>query len=208
MNKRRFALTAILVTSAFSIVAIFVPRSTLAYPPAVGILGQSRNCLACHANNGPWKDDRTLVIDILDKTTGKSLKQKDGSFLLTARRWEAKTVLTVIGTTSGASTPSSYRNAWLYIDPGRIKDAAALNKFAPGWSVNLPMSCRVVGDQIDAYPNAAITTLAMTIRPGDDAGDAEIELQVMLTRGESVKGKPLEGMVANYFERKVRLRVE
>jgi hypothetical protein len=48
----------------------------------------------------------------------------------------------------------------------------------------------------------------MTLRPGDDARDAEIELQVMLTRGESVKGKPQEGMIGSYFERKVRLKVE
>jgi hypothetical protein len=29
----------------------------------------------------------------------------------------------------------------------------------------------------------------------------------MLTRGESVKGKAREGMVGNYFERKVTLKV-
>jgi len=208
MNKQRFALTAILVTSAFGLAAMFAPPASLAYPPAVGILGQSRNCLACHANNGPWKDDPTLVIDILDKASGKSLKQKDGTFLITARRWEARTVVTVIGTARGASFAAPYRNAWLYIDPERIKDASSLSKFAPGWAVNLPMSCRVVGDSSDAYPNAAITTLPMTIRPGDDASDAEIELQVMLTKGESVKGKPRDGIAANYFERKVRLKVE
>lgn len=30
----------------------------------------------------------------------------------------------------------------------------------------------------------------------------------MLTQGESVKNKPLEGMLGNYFERKVRLKME
>ncbi len=71
----------------------------------------------------------------------------------------------------------------------------------------LAVSCRVVGGSSDAYPNAAITTLPMTVRPGDEARDAEIELQVMLTRGESVKGKPQKGMAGNYFERKLRLKV-
>lgn len=208
MNKKRFVFTAMVVTSALALVAMFDPLPSLAYPPAVGILGQSRNCLACHVNNGPWKEDPTLVIDILDKTGGKSLKQKDGTFLIAAKRWEAKTVVTVIGTTGAANTPPPYRNAWLYIDPERIKDTSSLSKFAPGWAVNLPMSCRVVGDISDAYPKATITTLPMTLRPGDDAKDAEIELQVMLTKGESVKGKPQEGMAGNYFERKVRLKVE
>jgi hypothetical protein len=208
MIKQPLIATSILITVSLGLAAVLAPPPTLAYPPAVGILGQSRNCLACHVNNGPWKDDPNLIIDILDKAGGKSLKQKDGTFLITAKRWEAKTVVTVIGTARGAGAPSPYRNAWLYIDPDRIKDASSLNKFAPGWAVNLPMSCRVVGDSSDAYPNATITTLPMTIRPGDDAKDAEIELQVMLTRGESIKGKAQEGMIGSYFERKVRLRLE
>jgi hypothetical protein len=91
MNKRVFVVTAILALAAVAFAGLFEPPRTLAYPPAVGILGQSRNCLACHANNGPWKEDPTLVIDILDRTSGKSLKQKDGTFLIAARRWEAKT---------------------------------------------------------------------------------------------------------------------
>lgn len=47
----------------------------------------------------------------------------------------------------------------------------------------------------------------MSIRPTDAAQDAEVALQVMLTKGESVKGKPKEGMVGNYIERKVYLKV-
>jgi hypothetical protein len=47
----------------------------------------------------------------------------------------------------------------------------------------------------------------MSIRPGDDAYDAEIQLQVMLTKGESVKGRAKDGMKGNYFERIVRLKV-
>jgi hypothetical protein len=47
----------------------------------------------------------------------------------------------------------------------------------------------------------------MSVRPGDDAQDADLQLQVMLTKGESVKGKAKEGMKGNYFERIVRLKV-
>jgi hypothetical protein len=47
----------------------------------------------------------------------------------------------------------------------------------------------------------------MSIRAGDDAQDTELQLQVMLTRGESVKGKAKEGMKGNYFERIIRLKV-
>lgn len=54
---------------------------------------------------------------------------------------------------------------------------------------------------------AKITALPMRIRPGDDAQDAELKLQVMLTKGESVKGRAKEGMKGNYFEKIVRLIV-
>ncbi|MGH8671777.1 MAG: hypothetical protein ACREUA_07045 [Burkholderiales bacterium] len=164
--------------------------------------------MTCHVNNGPWKDDTSLVIDVVDKATGKSLKQADGTFLITARRGEDRTVLTVIGTSSESNALAPYRNAWVYIDPVRIQQPAILNKFAPGWSVNLPMSCRLVGDVLKAYPDAHVSSLPMTIRAGDDAQDAEIELQVMLTKGASVKDRPHEGMVGSYFERRIRLKVE
>jgi hypothetical protein len=178
----------------------------LAYPPAVGILGTSKNCLTCHASNGPWKDEKDLIIDVLDKSSGKSLRQSDGTFLISAKRGESRTVVTVIGW-NGAPTP--YRNAWIYVDPSRIGDPSSLSKFAPGWAVNLPMSCRVVGDAVQAYAGASTTALPMTVRAGDDApAEVEIQLQVMLTRGESVKGKPTQGMEGNYFERKVRLKVD
>lgn len=177
-----------------------------AYPPAVGILGQSKSCRACHADNGPWKDDQRTIIDVLDKDTMKSLKQTDGSFLVEAKRGAPKTLLTVIGRAKGDSLPAPYRNAWLYIDPATIS-GSALSKFAPGWDVNLPMACRIVGDKLDQYAGAPLTVLPMTIRPTDAAGDAELTLQVMLTKGASVKGKPREGMIDSYFERKVRLKV-
>lgn len=47
----------------------------------------------------------------------------------------------------------------------------------------------------------------MTVRPTDAARDAEVELQVMLTAGEAVKGKGSEGLVSNFFVRKVFLKV-
>lgn len=188
---------------------LLVPGASPAYPPAVGILGPARNCLACHQDNGPWKDQAGVIIDILDKSSGKSLKQGDGTFSISARRGEAKTVLTVIGWRAQKGGAIPYRNAWLYVDPGRVADSTSLNKFASGWMVNLPMSCRVVGDPAQPYAGDHTTVLPMTVRAGDDApAETEIELQVMLTRGEAVKGKPDQGMEGNYFERKVRLKVE
>jgi len=178
-----------------------------AYPPAVGILSNSKNCMNCHANNGLWKDDNKLIIDVLDMDTKKSFRQPDGSFLIETKRWEQKTVLTVIGRKKDNSVTAPYRNAWLYIDPATI-GAHSLSKFAPDWDVNLPMSCRLVGDKLPGYENADITSLPMTVQPLSNAKNAEMQLQVMLTKGESVKGKAQEGMSGNYFERKVKLVVK
>ena len=41
----------------------------------------------------------------------------------------------------------------------------------------------------------------------DNAADATVMLQVMLTKGETVKGNAKQGMTANYFERTLRLKV-
>lgn len=204
MSNRRIRFHTVLLAALAALCA----HAAFAYPPAVGILGPARNCLSCHSNDGPWKDPAGLIIDILDRTSGKSLRQRDGSFLIAAKRGELKTLVTVIGWRADQAGPAPYRNAWLYVDPKRISDAGALNKFAPGWMVNLPMACRVVGDQAPAYPGAQLTALPMTVRAGDDAGAAEIELQVMLTRGEAVKGDAKKGMAGSYFERIVRLQVE
>ena len=209
MKQCRAFLSAVSGCGILLCLAAFAPRSTFAYPPTVGILSPARNCLACHLNNGPWKEQAALIIDVLDKSTGKSVKQSDGTFLISAKRGELKTVVTIIGWRAQKDSPAPYRNAWLHVDPKRITDSSSLNKFAPGWAVNLPMSCRVVGDPVEAYPGARTTALPMTVRAGDDApAEAELELQVMLTRGESVKGKPDQGMEGNYFERRVRLKVE
>jgi hypothetical protein len=180
--------------------------AAFAYPPGVGILSDKKNCVSCHVSNGPWNDKSKIIIDILDMETKQSLKQPDGSFLIETNRWAQKTVLTVIGSLKDEALPVPYRNAWLYIDTTTI-GANSLSKFAPGWDVNLPMSCRVVGDNLPGFENANITSLPMTIQPMTNANNAELQLQVMLTKGESVKGKAKEGMLGNYFEQKVKLVV-
>jgi hypothetical protein len=199
MNSRTLLLIGL------AVFAVLPPRA-FAYPPAVGILGKATSCMGCHADNGPWKDDQRTIIDILDKETNKSLKRADGTFLVEMKRGAARTLLTVIGRASGDTQAAPYRNAWLYVDPKTIA-GASLSKFAPGWDVNLPMACRIVGDKLDPYEGATLTALPMTIRPSDAAQDAELALQVMLTRGEAVKGKPKEGMIGSYFERKVKLKI-
>lgn len=207
MRKARVFLAGVpIVTVAAGLALTLLPERAAGYPPAVGILGKAKGCLACHANNGPWQDDAATVIDIVDQASGSSLKQPDGSFSITASRGETRTVLTVLGRVRGDSALPPYRNAWLYVDPSTIA-TGSLSKFAPGWEVNLPMGCRIAGDRLALFDGALISVLPMTVRAGDGARDAEIALQVMLTRGESVKGKPKEGMIGSYFERRVHLRV-
>ena len=185
----------------------FIPAvDSFSYPPAVGILGKAKNCVTCHLDNGPWKEEDKTIIDIVDKDTKISLKQPDGSFFIEAKRGEKRTVLTIIGRRKEDKTEPPYRNAWLYVDPKTI-DSSSLSKFAPGWDVNLPMSCRVVGDKWEGYEGAYLTVLPMTVHPSDAAQDGELHLQVMLTKGDSVKGKAKEGMIGNYFERRVKLKV-
>ncbi len=112
MSASRFKATSCLSFSLVS-AAILAPP-VLAYPPAVGIIGPSRDCLACHADNGPWKDEKGIVIDIIDKVSGKSLKQEDGSFLIAARRGEADAIPMIVrpdGTNNGAWF--KYGHLWL-----------------------------------------------------------------------------------------------
>lgn len=201
-----FLLAAATLATLGSVVLTRSAQTALAYPPAVGILGEAKNCLACHVNNGPWNDDHQTVIDVLDRETKASLRQPDGSFLIDVKRGQTRTVLTVLGRTKADKEEAPYRNAWLYIDPKTIK-TASLSKFAPGWDVNLPMSCRVVGDKIEGYEGASVTVLPMTVRPTDAAQSGELALQVMLTKGDSVKGNTRAGMVGSYFERRVQLKV-
>jgi hypothetical protein len=204
-NRGKMKITLIIFISVLISGGILLTAN--AYPPAVGILGSAKNCLTCHINNGPWLDNKMTIIDILDGDSKVSLKQTDGSFLLKAKKGQNLTVFTVIGRAKEAREIPPYRNAWLFIDPNTIGNSA-LSKFPPGWEVNLPMACRLVGDKIAGYEEARVTVLPMSILPTDSAKDAEIILQVMLTKGESIKGKPKEGMVGNYFERKVRFKVD
>ncbi|MBN4061932.1 MAG: hypothetical protein COA57_12755 [Flavobacteriales bacterium] len=176
-----------------------------AYPPAVGIIGNAKNCLACHSDKGPWKDKDKTIIDVLDKSTKKSLKQPDGSFLIEVKRNEIADILTVIGRTADDNVDAPYRNAFLYVDPTTI-GTTSLSKFAPGWNVNLPMSCKIVGDKLEGYEGAKITVVPSSIRPTDVARDAELSLQVLLTKGGTEKGNALAG-ISNYYEKKVKLKV-
>ncbi|MEK6756994.1 MAG: hypothetical protein AABZ02_12655 [Bacteroidota bacterium] len=209
MNKRTTAIALLVAPFALAISLIAIveeSQDAYAYPPGVGILSKAKNCLVCHADNGPWKDDERTIIDVVEKDTKKSFKLPDGSFLIEVKRGEQKTVRTVIGRQKDDGTASPYRTAWSYVDPKTI-ESSSLSKFAPGWDVNLPLSCRIVGDVLEGYEGARLTVLPMTIRPLDAAQDAQVILQVMLTRGESVKGKAKEGMIGSYFERIVRLKV-
>jgi len=197
--------TSVLLLAALVAVTLF-PHKAFTYPPGVGILSKAKSCVSCHVNNGPWSDEQKTIIDVLDKETMQSLRQPDGSFLLEVKRGHQRTVLTVIGRPKDDDAPTPYRNAWTYIDPTRIP-TNSLSKFAAGWLVDLQLSCRVVGDKLQGFEGARITVLPMTIHPLDDARDADLQLQVMLTKGESVKGNAKVGMLGNYFERKVKLKV-
>jgi hypothetical protein len=180
MKKTLTLLIIALLVSGFSM-------STQEYPPGVGVLTDSRSCISCHADNGPWnKDDRT-IIDVLDGETKTSLRQPDGTFAMEVSRGQRRTVLTVIGRPKTDTLPVPYRNGWTYIDPTRI-GTGSISKFAAGWAVDLQMACRLVGDQLPGFEDANITVLPMTVLPLDDARNAEVELQFMLTSGDSGKG--------------------
>lgn len=205
MTRRRPRCLSLVVAAATTLV-LLVPALAWAYPPGVGILADHRSCTGCHKDNGPWADDANAIVDILDARTRRSLRQADGTFLVEAERGRNATVITIIGRRAGDAAPPPLRNGWLYMDPAAL-GTEALSKFTPGWDVNLPMSCRLVGDPVPEYPGAQVTALPMTVRPGPDARDAEIELQAMFTAGASRKGPPNEWMTASYLLRKVRLKV-
>ena len=189
---------------AFPLLALVV-FPAWAYPPGTGILSKSRSCVACHTSLGPWADEARTVIDVLDAKTKVSLWDSKGFFRIEVPRHEARTVLTVLGRKKGEPLPPR-RNGWIYVDPSQIP-TSSLTKFAPGWDVNVPLACRVVGDPLEGREGDYLSVLPMTIRPGDAARDAELELQILLSSGESVKGKAKEGLVSNYFMRKVLLKV-
>jgi hypothetical protein len=201
-------LTLLVAILALALFVFLSSPTASAYPPAVGILGKDRNCTACHSSDGPWKDDAKLVVDLLDKETGKSLRQRDGSFLISAKPDERRTLLVVLGRAKEDTTPAPSRNGWIFVDPTLINRDHLGPKFAPGWEADLVMSCRLIGDAHEAYKGAKITVLPMTVRPTGWAKDAELEWQVLMTSGEAVKGDGKRGLTQNYFERKVRFKVE
>lgn len=199
--RRKTVLVAFVVSFVGCVAAL-----SWAYPPGVGITSKSRTCNSCHVNSGPWHDDIGLIVDILDARSRESLRQPDGGFLISVPRGQKRGVITVLGRTDEDTSASPRRNGWAYVDPTQIV-STSLSKFAPGWDVDLPMSCRSVGDTIQTYAGDHVTVLPMTLRPGDGARAADVELQFMLTSGDSVKGKAREGLSSNYFMRRVRLEV-
>lgn len=44
------------------------------------------------------------------------------------------------------STPVPRRNGWIFVDPAQVTQDDLGSKFAPGWDVDLSLSCRLVGD--------------------------------------------------------------
>ena len=208
MRTRTIALTLPVVFLVFALFWFLSSPPALGYPPAVGVLGKARNCIACHANDGPWKGDKNLIVDLLDKETGKSLREKDGSFLISVRLEQRRTVLVVLGRAKGDTSPVPQRNGWIFVDPTLIKRDHLGPKFPAGWEVDLNMSCRLVGDTHKAYEGATISVLPMTLRPTGLAKDTELEWQILMTSGEAIKGDATRWLVQNYFDQKVRLKVK
>ena len=196
-----------IATGLAGLTVLMLAIAALAYPPAVGILGKSPNCLSCHVDNGTWTEGPDLIIDLIDQRVNRSLKQPDGSFLLEIPRNQAVTLTTIIGyrKTDGQAPP--YRNAWLYIDSSHIA-TPSLSTFPSGWDVNLPMACRLVGDKSGLYPDADVTALPMTLRADSTAVDGAVALQVMLTSGAAVKGNAKAGMIGNFFQRRLVLKIK
>jgi hypothetical protein len=142
----------------------------------------------------------------LTPKTKSSTRQQDGTFLISVPRGQTQQFITVIGRTATDTLTPPERNGWAYVDQTQI-GLPVLSKFAPGWEIDLPMSCRTVGDTISVYKGDHVTVVPMNLRPSDGALTADVELQLMLTSGDSVKGKPKEGLVANYHVRRIRLAV-
>lgn len=189
-------------------VALLATSPAGAYPPAVGIIGKFRNCAACHTDNGPWKDDGNQILDLVDRETGKSLRQADGSFLVSAKPGQARKLMVVVGRAKGDKEPAPNRNGWTFVDPQLIERGGFGSKFAAGWDVDLPLSCRLVGDNMKGYDGASVSALPLTVRPTESARDGELEWQVLMTRGTAVKGDANQGLEQNNFVRKVTFKVE
>ena len=57
------------------------------------------------------EDESTSIVDVLDAATRRSLRQRDGSFLIEVERGQVATVLSVIGRRNGGTAPPLH-NAW------------------------------------------------------------------------------------------------
>lgn len=207
MRSKSTAKAAMKLIAPVTLVLLgFTAILSWAYPPGVGITSDSRSCISCHTDTGPWRDDGHLIVDIIDAKTRASVRQTDGVFVISVPRGQTRRFLTIIGRNAADTLAPPTRNGWAYVDPSQI-GAPSLSKFAPGWEIDLPMSCRAVGDTMGSFQNDHITIVPMNVRPGEAAEDADIELQLMLTTGNAVKGKANEGLIANYHLRRVRLAV-
>jgi hypothetical protein len=69
------------------------------------------------------------------------------------------------------------------------------------------MACRLIGDKLPGFEGSEISVLPMTLQPLENARDSDLQLQVMLTKGEAVKADAKKGMLGNYFERTIALKV-
>lgn len=201
--KVKHALSIFVIGIMLITMAVLSADVSFAYPPAVGVTGNSPNCLSCHVENGPWEDDDMAAVDILDKATGKSLRQGDGSFMLSAHRNEPKTIMVVLGRRAGDTEEPPTRNGWIFVD----HQASTMTKFPEGWQANVQFGCRVVGDTMTGFEGARVTIAPMTLVAGEDARDAELTLHAMISKGTGVKGKAKEGLISNFLDRKLKLKI-
>lgn len=193
MAKRIF-ITIIATAFVFALA-----RSIMSYPTAP-IVGRQTSCLNCHKNTGPWTDEAKTIIEMLDSQTGESLKQKDGSFLITVKRNEIKTVQVVFGVT-GDVEKAPECISWCFVDPIEQKQSSdASNKFAPHWEVNAQYGGRFVGDKVKGYETHKIVASTMSLRPTEKAKDGKLVLQVLFPIA-------FRGLDGNYFEKQVTLKL-
>lgn len=189
----------ILIAAIVTALTWALARSLLSYPTAP-IVGRNTTCLNCHKNTGPWQDEAKAIIEILDPQTGQSLKQKDGSFLIAAKRNEVKSVQMVFGVT-GDTEKVPECISWCLVDPVEQRQGSdASNKFAPHWEVNAQYGGRFVGDKVKGYEAHKVVASTMSLRATEKAKDGALVLQVLFPVA-------FRGLDGNYFEKKVTLKI-
>lgn len=181
------------------LVAIIAPLHVSAWP-AASLEGRQANCLGCHVENDTWQDSSGIVIDIIDPATGTSYRQPDGSFAITVKRNTELRVKSVFGVSPGMQFPPD-TVGWLYVDPGELQNAPEAGlKFAPGWLVNRPFCGKRLVETVDGYIGNRLAAITMTLKPLENAQDAEIQLQVLFKSNA-------RGMEGSYYQKKVLLKV-